>query len=390
MDEQKKPLSADELAAQAAESMFKGGRHGSADQPRTLNHQRSAQDDLEKGGAGGMPTSTAAATGGFTSTAGGKVLDKGEDEEDEKMSYKADDDKDMEYKGQKGVCKGDDEDEDEDGDEDDNDMEKMGTKKSEDIVDADALMKSMDVLEAAADGYEAPEPDRRSELAKSLEAGTLTDDERAELMGLLGAEDPAPASDAISKSWQSDQSDADEPMDKGFSDVFSEEFSEDYDVSPFLEKFGHTVGASLDIMREDLTKSAGDQQRFNRALAQSFRGMATLVKSQQEMIKGLSDDNAALGERLGVVEHRPVGRKSIARPAQARALQKSFAGQEPEDGMDKGQIYKGLHLLMQKYKDNGGRARNGEPVDRAVAALESGAQAISKSMMDEVREVLGK
>lgn len=363
-----RPKTADEMAAAAAEEMLKaGGRPGISGPPVTASHQRAA-DDLEKGGGqGAMPGSTKEATGGFTSTAGGKVLDKAEDAEEEP--------------------------EEEDGGEEEEGetTEKCDTKKSDDeVVDADALMKAMDALDAAAEGLEEPEVDRRAELAKALEEGTLSAEERAELLELLGAQEPTPAADAIEKSEDAeDAEDAEELVEKGFSEVFSEEFSEDYDVSPFLEKFGTTVGASLDIMREDLAKSAQDQGRFNKALAKSFRGIATVIQSQQEMIKSLSAQNSALAERLGVVEQQPVGRKSAAVSSHVRPLQKSFDGQaDPTEGLSKSDIYRGLHLLMVKHKDNGGLSRSGEPIDRAVAALESGAQSISKSLLAEVKEVL--
>lgn len=365
--QEERPKTADEMAAEVAELMLKGGgQPGTSGPPVTASHQRAAQDPLEKagGGAGGMPTSTKDATGGFTATAGGKVLDKAEEAPEEEEE-------------------GEGEEEEEGGE----DTEKCAKKSEAEIVDADDLTKAMDALDAAAEGLEEPEVDRRAELAKALEQGTLSAEERVELLDLLGAEEPTPA-DAIAKSEAEEEVD-EEPIEKGFEQVFSEEFSDDYDVSPFLEKFGTTVGAAMDIMREDLSKSASDQGRFNRALAKSFRGVANVIQSQQELIKGLSAQNEALAQRLGAVESQPVGRKSAATPSQARPLQKSFDGQaDPADGLSKSEIYRGLHLLMAKHKDNGGLARNGEPIDRAVAALESGAQSISKSLLAEIKEVL--
>jgi hypothetical protein len=366
-----KPKTADEIAAEAAEQMFKsGGRSAMVGQPITQHHAQAAPTPEERAptaeeiakaqaGAGGMPTTIAAATGGFTSTAGGKVLDKADKEEEE-------------------------EEEEEEGEEE---AEKGKACKSEGDVDEDALMKSMDALDAAAAGVEEPEIDRRAELAKALEDGTLSDEDRQELMTLLGADQPAPASDAIHKS---EDEVADESMDKGFEDVFSEEFSEDYDVSPFLEKFGTAVGAGLDIMREDLAKSAQNQTRFNAALAKSFRGVATVIQRQGEMIKSLAGQNQALAHRLGIVEQQPVGRKSAATPAQAQPIQKSFAGQEPDEiGLSREQIFQGLHLLMQKHKNTGGRAANGEPIDRAVSSYELSGR-ISKSLLAEVKSELSK
>ncbi len=379
-----KPKTADQLAAEAAEAMFKsGGRSAKTGQPIIQQHAEQAPEPLEKGGgAGAMPTTTGAATGGFTGTAGGKVLDKSDDDdEDDKKDKK-----------------------DKDEDEDEDEMEKKkDCKKSEEPpitvtddpapVDADALSKSMDALDAAADGIEEPEIDRRAELAKALEEGTLDDDDRAELMGLLGGDAPAPASDAINKGgWGDDEpteEPAEEPIDKGFEQVLGEEFSDDYDVSPFLEKFGNAVGAGMDIMREDLAKSGGDQRTFNKALSKSFRGVAQIIQGQGDMIKSLAGQNTALAQRLGIVEQQPVGRKSAANKAQAVPLQKSFADQSPDDiGMDRDGIFKGLHLLMQKYKDTGGRAKNGEPIDRAMTAFELSGN-ISKSLLSECKDALG-
>jgi hypothetical protein len=365
-DTPKRQPTADELAAAQAEAMFKSGRGGQGGQPITQQHAEQRADPIEKaGGAGGMPTTTAAATGGFTDKAGGKVLDKSDDDDA--------DDKDKEEEG------GEDE------------AEKGCAKKSEDAepeIDADTLMKSLDALDAAADGLEEPQVDRRAELAKSAAEGTITDEERLELVELLGGQAPAPASDAINKSDPDPDPDLDEPLDKGFEEVFSEEFGDDYDVSPFLEKFGHTVGASLDIMREDLAKSAGDQVRFNKALSKSFRGVAQVIQRQEDMIKSLAGQNSALAERLGIVEQQPVGRKSVSTPREA-VLNKSFAGQEPTDGgLNREQIFKGLFGLMAKYKNTGGRARNGEPIDRAITQFELSGN-ISKSLLDEVKDNLG-
>jgi hypothetical protein len=308
-----------------------------------------------------MPTGRegrSGAEGGFRPEAGGKVIDKAEkDEEDE-------DEKDEEETAEKS--------------------EKSPIVVDDGEIDSDDLMKAMDALDAAAEGVEEPEIDRRAELAKALEEGTLTDDERVELMDLLGANDPKPE-DAINKGGE-----VEEPMEKGFEEVFIEEFSEDYDASPFLEKFGHAVGAGLDIMREDLSKGMGDQKTFNKALAKSMRGVAHVIQSQGDMIKSLSSQNDALAKRLGVVEQQPVGRKSAATPAEAKPLEKGFAGQEPNEiGLNEEQIFKGLHLLMAQHKDSGGRAKCGEPIDRAVTRFEL-SRKISKSMLAEIKEALAK
>jgi len=113
-----------------------------------------------------------------------------------------------------------------------------------------------------------------------------------------------------------------------------------------------------------------------------------IIKSQQEMVKSLSDQNTALAHRLGIVEHQPVPRKSMANPGQAKALSKSFVDSDPGDGPNREQIFNGLHMLMAKYKDVGGRSKNGEPIDRAMSAFELSGN-ISKSLLAEVKDALG-
>lgn len=393
-----KPKTADELAAEAAERMYKGGRQGQDDKSKPVQGA-SSEPPLEKGGAGAMPTNMKGALGGLASKAPGEPLDKGDGTMDMAKMKKRDGYDDMDDDGKKKYdeklqkMEGDytksRNEENEENDEEESDDE---SEKGE-VADADDLMKAMDALDAAADGLDEPEIDRRAELAKGLEEGTLTDEERGELIGLLGGEVPTPAEDAIDKGGDG-KDDGDpkgdgDPLNKGFEDVFTEEFNNDYDVSPFLEKFGHAVGAGLDIMREDLVKSASDQTRFNRALAKSFRGVGTILQSQQDMIKSLSVQNTTLAERLGIVEQQPTARKSVSNPGQARAIQKSFADGSGESEMSRENIFKGLHLLNAKYKDTGGRAKNGEPIDRAMSSFEISGN-ISKSLLAEVKDALGE
>lgn len=307
----------DELAAQAAEEML--------------------------GKSGAMPPSVKEANGGLSTE--GQPLDKAVDAEEE-------------------------EDEEEEGGED---MEKKCKKSEAETVDADALVKAMDALDAAAAGINEAELDRRAELAKSLSEGTLSDEERQELLGLLGGTEEMVKSEGGGS----------------VSDALSSEFAEDYDVSPFLEKFGAAIGSSIDVMRDEISKSASGQQAFNQALAKSMRGVADVVRSQEAMIKSLVEQNEALSGRLEAVESRPRMRKSLANPGQAKPLQKSFAGQAPQEGLTKSQAFEGLHRLMIKNAANGGLTRGGQPIDRIVARLEAGENGvIDRNLMAEIKEVL--
>jgi len=306
---------------------------------------------LEKGsgGTGDMATSQMGAEGGLSEKAPGKPI-------------------------KKATAKAEDEAEDEAGDEEEyeegEDMKKE-YKKSE--VSEYDLKKAMDYLEAVSKGI-GGEPDRRADLAAKLADGTLDKSERSELLTLIG--------DDI------DNDDDGEDFQKSLTEAWSESdnMGEDYDVSPFLEKLGTGIAKSLDSMREDLAKSMGSQQTFNRALAKSLRGMGQLVVEQADMVKSLQGQNEALARRLGVVEQTPVGRKSRATAAQP--LQKSFEGDTGES-MSRDDIMNGLEKLMIKSRDNNWTAPCGEPVDRAMARYEASG-AISRSMLNDVKSILGK
>lgn len=307
-----------------------------------------AGGDLEKGGgAGAMPEGQMGAEGGLAPKAPGAPMKKAEEGEEDEEDETEGEGEDMEKKDK-------------------------SCKKSE-VAEAD-LIKAMDHLEAVANGI-GGEPDRRAELAGRLADGTLDKSERSELLSLIGGDDGEDLDDG-------------EDFQKSLSDSWAEsdQLGEDYDVSPFLEKLGTGIAASLDSMRGDLEKSLGSQQSFNRALAKSMRGMGQVVVEQAELVKSLQAQNEALAQRLGIVERTPVGRKSAPT---AGALQKSFSDGSDGADLSRDKILTGLEQLMIKSADNGWMAPCGEPVDRAMARYEA-TGAISASMLGDVKNVLGK
>jgi len=326
---------------------------------------------IKKGnGAGAMPITGASSEGGLSTKAGGKPMRKG------KGKFSKTDDEDEDDEGD-GEDMGDDEDEDEDEDEGEN-MKKKRAKKSghaAEIIEAEDLIKSLELLEATSNGV-GGEVDRRAELAEGLTKGSLSKAEKDELASLLGG-------------TTTDDDDEDSSFGKSFSEEFSndDQLAADYDVSEFLEKQSQLIAKSLDSVRSEVRSGLEGQQEFNRALAKSMGGMGRLVASQQSLIKSLSDQNTALASRLGIVERAPMPRK--ARVGSAKPIQKSSAGEASDEGMSRGDIMDGLEQLMLKSRDNNFVAPCGEPIDRAVALYEATGK-ITRGMLGDVADALGR
>lgn len=331
----KEQMSADEAATAAAEAMLG-----------------------KSGGSGGMPTSQMGSEGGLSEKAPGKPI------------VKSDEDKGKDKDKVEGDQEGDGE-----GEGDELDKKCGDAKKSEgDTVEADALMKSLDVLEATAEGVGEGETDRRAELAAKVADGTINKSEQSELVELLGGEQ-----------GEGDQGEGD--FNKSFSEMFAtdDQMAKDYEVAPFIERHSQMVAEALDGMRDSMSKSAGEQQVFNRALAKSFRGIGQVVTQQGDLIKSLHDQNQALTERLGVVESTPNARKGMTG---AQPLNKSFAGSEGAIGLSEAQITEGLNKLMVKSRNNNFLAPCGEPLDVAINRYET-ERTITKSMLGDVAQEVG-
>lgn len=258
----------------------------------------------------------------------------------------------------------DEEDEDEKDDEDEDETEKG-------MVDVDSLMKSLDTLEAIAEGASIPaERDRRAELAEKLALGTLNKSEMSELHDLTKSEPEVEAveEELIEKSHQ-DQFAADPTMSEG------------YDVSPFLERQSQLLAASLDQIQDRLGKSLSGQHEntraFNTVLAKSLRGMAQLSRDQSEMIKSLT-------ARLEQVENTPLPRKGHS---SIRTLSKSMVGEVGggESELSKSQIFDALESMAMKQD----YAPCGIKLTDAVAQFESTGQ-ITKSLMGDVMKQISK
>lgn len=252
--------------------------------------------------------------------------------------------------------------------------EEMMTKKSEvEQIDADALIKSLETLEAIAQGSTVPAPaDRRAELGEKLAEGTLSKSEMRELADLMKA--GTETEEALEKS--EDVEEEVEKSEKSFQENWSEDkdLQEGYEVSNFLERHSQLTASALDQVQNNLSKSLGSHvdrvQVFNTQLAKSLMGMAQLAQRQESLIKSLAD-------RLENVENTPLPRKSVGN---VRALQKSMDGEVgggSEIGRDE------ILSTLEKMAFKSDTAPCGEPLIRAVTLFEQTGK-LSKSLYNDV------
>lgn len=265
-----------------------------------------------------------------------------------------------------------------DEDEDDEDEAEKGGQQ----YDADELIKSLEVLEAVAQGSSVPAPaERRSELASKLSDGTLSKSEMQELSDLMKSGEVHAKGDTLAKS--DTEASTPETHQQKFSDDY--ELSEGYEVSPFLERHSQMTAAALDQVQTSLSKSI-DQNRdgqvaFNSQLAKSLMGMAQLAKIQDSLIKSQASQLGELTARLSHVENQPVPRRGVTSAAQL--LHKSMGAGEvgvPQDQLGKSDVMDSLEQMAMR---NITATQSGHRVDMAMALIEQGGQ-IAKSLYNDI------
>jgi hypothetical protein len=259
--------------------------------------------------------------------------------------------------------------------EDEEEAEEKASKSMDDEIDGDALIKSLETLEAIAQGATVPAPaDRRAELAKGLEEGTLSTDEMRELGSLMKAGLGEETEELVKAEVEAEPEIED--LEKSYQDQFGEDnqLQEGYDVSPFLERHSQLTAAALDQVQGTLTKSLDSHvdrtQAFNTQLAKSLNGMAQLAGRQEKMIKSLQD-------RLETVENTPLPRKGVGN---VRALQKSIDG---EVGGSEGPTRQDILNALEQMAMKSDAAPCGEPLMPAVALFENSGQ-LTKSLHQDV------
>lgn len=288
------------------------------------------------------------------------------EDEDEDDYQKAEDEKEININVN---TEEEDEDEDEDEGEDEGEDEEEEEKAKKSFSSRDDLMKSLDMLEAAA--LTGENIDRRFELAEAFAKGNLNDDQREEFIQLLGVEEPE-----------------DEDTEKSFAESFSndDQLAQDYEISPFIERQSQLVAEALDSMSGQISKSQDQQENFNHALAKSMQAVGRVIMDQHDLIKSQLETIENLQERLSSLENQPLPQRGVS--GNYRQIKKSFDGQTPQNVLTPQQINAGFDLLLQK--SNGGSmplAPCGELLTHAVAAYETSGR-LSQGMKQDIINAL--
>lgn len=214
----------------------------------------------------------------------------------------------------------------------------------------DDLEKGLKTLEEVA---ATPRNPRTAELFAKAQGGTITSEERDELVKSLAtgnlsskATEALEASDTIKKSL---------------------------DVSDFLKENHRGLVAGLTVLADTIEKSDANEHQFRVALAKSVIQIGEQVMEQGQLVKSLV-------ERLDKTPARPP--KSVTPP---QPLQKSFAGVTDGDTLSKSQIVDAMSDMIEK----GNRMVAGEDMLHAATKYEATAL-ISPEMLTAVREHITK
>lgn len=222
----------------------------------------------------------------------------------------------------------------------------------------DELQKAMDLLEDTA---QSTEDERETLLQKALD-DEITDEENERLRALLagddGEENPSLAKSATA---------ALQPEN-------NEKLKKSLDVSTYLDGMYEGTMSALAELAETIEKSDTRQHNFNVVLARGVRALGILAKS--------------LDERMEAIETQPVGnfraRRSTSQP---KALEKSFAGKEPEgETLSKSQVLDTLEEMHVESieKGNNGHALCGEDLNKAITKYES-TRRLSRPLFEELK-----
>lgn len=225
------------------------------------------------------------------------------------------------------------------------------------LTEAD-LEKGMKALtEAATKNNTAA---RSAELFAKAQNGTITDDERDELVKSLNGAGL---------------------VEKSTAGMRSDQIQKSLDVSDFLRDMTGGITSGLATLSEHIQKSQSDDHGFRVALATTLSAMSDVIREQGEIIKSMS-------ERMGVVPARGPKSQGV-RGVQPMA--KSFAGTPPQGGanvtggdLSKSQILDAMDGMIQKGIV---AASNGEDLVKASTKYES-LDAISPAVLADVQKYL--
>lgn len=236
-------------------------------------------------------------------------------------------------------------------------QEEEGEEKSRKSLTPGDLQKSLDKLAAFAESGDAPS--RKDRLLSKAANETLSKSEQEELFELLGgvsavADEPG---EAIVKSMGE-----------------NDNLQKALDVSEYLQEQHTEMVKSLRSVGEEIQKSDNRRHEFNLVMAKAIRDIGLMVKSMSEQMTIVGGQPSRAPKSLGLGGRSP------------QVLQKSFAGSESGESMNKSQVLDGLDGLMAESMEKGlgGTTDTGEDIALATSKYEQ-THMISKPMLAAVK-----
>ena len=221
------------------------------------------------------------------------------------------------------------------------------------------LEKGLALLENAA-----RVPSRRAELFQKSESGEITDAEREELIKSLGS--PSLGERATEKLRTNDT------------------ISKSIEVSDDVrENHAGNVDALMTLATA-MEKSETREQEFRIAAAQTLVGLAKSISAQNAILESQGALLKSITEGMGIIAKQPARAPKSQGIPTAQPLNKSFAGEDPEGGLNKSMILDAMDDMLQK----GAQIVAGEDMLKAATKYET-ANMITPEMLVEVRKHLG-
>jgi len=242
----------------------------------------------------------------------------------------------------------------EDEEEEEEEMNASKAKKSEDLTQDD-LQKSLEKLENVVS--EGDKTTRKSALLQKAQTEDLDDEEKTELLDLLG------------KSEKTEEPTLGETVTKSMDD--NESLQKALDVSDYLQENQSELKKSLGALADHIEKSDNRQHEFNLILAKAVSDIGRHVQG--------------MTERMGIIERQPA-RSPKSRGVQP--LQKGFGGSPaPETQLSKGEIIDGLMDMVQTSVQKGmnGALADGTDLISAVSKYEQ-FNSISPGLLRQVTD----
>lgn len=171
------------------------------------------------------------------------------------------------------------------------------------------------------------------ELKKSLEMEDEDFEDDEELEKSMDEEDEYVEEDEDEGDDEDEDEDDedDEDMEKSFKTDLSKSLAENghqkaFEVSDFLADLTDELGFALSGLEKSMTNVTKQQN----AIIKAITTMGDMMKSFQEEIAQLREENEELNKSLSEVMNRPVGRKGVVSQREVQTLSKSMGATQPK------------------------------------------------------------